>query len=66
MTFAWWHLLLALVPMLPTFWSIWNIWNSDFPTFQTKMLWLVLVIFLPVIGGLIYIFAGQRQAVPKI
>lgn len=66
MTFAWWHVFIALLPMLPTFWSIWDIWNHAFATQQRKMAWLVFVIFVPCIGGLIYLCFGQRQAMPKI
>lgn len=63
MTFAWWHVLVALVPMLPAFWSIWHIWTHAFNgDVQKKMLWLVLVVFLPVLGGLIYVAAGRTKA----
>lgn len=64
MNFAWWHLALAWLPMVPTFWSIWHIWNHSFPTFHKKMLWLILVVFLPVIGGIIYILWGRKYAMP--
>lgn len=66
LTFSWWHILILLVPMLPTYWSIWHIWNHSFITQEKKILWLVFVVFVPVIGGIIYIFAGRRQAMPKI
>lgn len=66
MTFSWWHLLVLILPMLPTFWSIWDIWNHDFPTREKRLLWLVFVVFVPVIGGLIYIFTGRKQAMPRI
>ncbi|MBD5608462.1 MAG: PLDc_N domain-containing protein [Desulfovibrio sp.] len=65
MTFAWWHPVVALLPMIPTFWSIWAIWNHDFITFQRKMAWLVFVILVPVIGGIIYIFVGRKQSMPR-
>lgn len=66
MTFVWWHVLVALIPILPNFWSIWHIWNHDFLTWQKKMTWLLIAIFVPVVGGLLYIFIGRRQALPKI
>ncbi|MDR1777106.1 MAG: PLDc N-terminal domain-containing protein [Desulfovibrio sp.] len=62
MTFAWWHAGAALVPMLPTFWSIWHIWAHEFEDPQQRALWLVLVVFAPVVGGLIYICAGRKRA----
>lgn len=66
MTFAWWHVLLALIPMLPYFWGIWDIWNHSFPTAEQRMYWLLLVVFVPVLGGIIYIFTGRKQAMPRI
>ena len=62
MTFAWWHVLVALIPILPNLWSIWHIWNHRFSSFQQKAIWLVIAVFLPVLGGLIYIFAGRKHA----
>ena len=66
MTFAWWHVLVALIPILPNLWSIWHIWNHRFSSFQQKAVCLVIAVFLPVLGGLIYIFAGRRLAGEKI
>ena len=66
MTFAWWHVLVALIPILPNFWSIWHIWNHRFSSFQQKVPWLLVAVFLPVLGGLIYIFVGRRHAGEKI
>lgn len=66
MTFAWWHVLVALIPILPNFWSIWHIWNHRFSSFQQKAIWLVIAVFLPVLGGLIYIFAGRKHAGEKL
>lgn len=66
MTFAWWHVLVALIPMLPTFWSIAHIWGHEFATPQQRALWLVFVVFVPVLGGLAYVFAGRRKALRKL
>ena len=64
MIFSWWHIALWLLPMLPTFWSIWHIWTHDFPDWQRKIAWLCFVVFVPVLGGIIYIFTGRRRALP--
>jgi len=66
MTFAWWHVLVALIPMLPSFWSIWHIWHHEFESPQSRALWLVLAVFLPVIGGIIYIVIGRGKAIARI
>ncbi len=65
MTFAWWHLLLAVIPVLPNFWSIWDIWTHEFATPEKRIYWLLLAVFAPVIGGVIYIFIGRKQAFKK-
>lgn len=66
MTFAWWHVLVAFIPMLPNLWGIWDIWTHSFPTAEQRMYWLLLVVFVPVLGGIIYIFTGRKQAKPRI
>lgn len=66
MSFAWWHVLIMLIPMLPTFWSIYDIWHSVFPTPDARIFWLVFVVFVPVIGGIIYIFTGRRKATRRL
>ncbi len=52
--------------MLPTFWSIWHIWTHAFADYQTRMTWLVFVVFVPVIGGICYIISGRGKALKSI
>ncbi len=66
LTFAWWYVPLALLPMVPTFWSIWHIWSHAFSSPLQRSKWLVLVVFLPVIGGILYIFTGRGKAGKKL
>lgn len=67
MTFAWWHVLIALIPILPNLWGVWHTWSHDFGgDFSRKTLWLVICVFLPVLGGLLYLLAGRRHAGKKI
>ena len=54
--------LLIVLPILPNLWSIWHIFHRDFDTPQEKMAWLALAVFIPVLGGLIYILFGRRRA----
>lgn len=63
MTVQWWYLIFAILPTLPNLWSIWHIWSHDFnDDMQKKVLWLVLAVFIPVLGGIIYIVAGRQHA----
>ena len=66
MTFAWWHLLVAAVPMVPTFWALWHIWAHEFATPQQKAGWFAFVVLLPVIGGIIYLFTGRCKALGRV
>ncbi len=63
LTFAWWHILLILLPILPNLWSIWNIWTNSFKDYNQKIIWLVTAIFIPLLGGLLYIFIGHRYII---
>lgn len=66
MTFSWWHIIIAILPILPNFWSIWDIWNHAFQPPERRMIWLLVAVFVPVLGGLLYIFIGRKQALPQI
>lgn len=64
MTFSWLHAFLLIIPILPNLWSIRDVWNHSFKDYSVKITWLAIAVFLPVIGGLLYIFIGRRQALP--
>ncbi|MDR0816526.1 MAG: PLD nuclease N-terminal domain-containing protein [Desulfovibrio sp.] len=51
--------------MLPVFWSIRHIWDHEFADPLQRALWLVCAVFLPVIGGILYIFIGRQKALKR-
>ena len=53
-------LLLAL-PILPNFIAIWHSFHRVFPTHLEKMCWFLLAIFVPVLGGVIYLLWGRKR-----
>ncbi len=65
MQLPWWAFILLALPILPNMWSIWHVHNNEFPTFQEKALWFVTAVFIPVLGGLAYIFFGRRRIKPR-
>lgn len=65
MTFAWWHVFFFILPILPNLWSIWHILNHAFATPETRMYWLLLAIFVPVFGGIVYIIYGRPASLPR-
>jgi hypothetical protein len=54
-------LLILLLPMVPTFWAIVDIAHRDFSTLKKKALWGALIVFVPCLGGLVYLIFGRRQ-----
>lgn len=54
-------LLMLLLPMVPTFWAIVDIAYRDFGTLKKKVLWGTLIVFVPCLGGLVYLILGRRQ-----
>ena len=47
--------------MVPTFWAIVDIAHRDFGTLKKKALWGALIVFVPCLGGLVYLILGRRQ-----
>lgn len=54
-------LALLALPMLPNLWGIFHASRHSFAG-QKQFVWLGLCVFVPVAGGLLYLFVGQRQA----
>lgn len=52
---------LLLLPMIPTFWAISHIARGRFATPGQKYRWLAFVVFLPPIGGIVYLIAGRKR-----
>lgn len=52
---------LAAIPILPNLWSIWHIFHRDFPSSNEKMAWAMLCIFVPIVGGVIYLIWGRKR-----
>ncbi|MDQ7032426.1 MAG: PLD nuclease N-terminal domain-containing protein [Desulfonauticus sp.] len=52
---------LLILPILPNLWAINHIFKNNFNSYQEKMIWLGLAVFVPVIGGLAYVFVGRKR-----
>ena len=57
---VWLYLALTL-PVFINFWAIAHAFYRNFPTIQEKMVWLCLAVFVPVLGGLIYLIVGRTR-----
>ncbi|MCH5277835.1 MAG: PLDc_N domain-containing protein [Desulfovibrionaceae bacterium] len=55
---------LLLLPILPNLWSIWHAMRHEFPGEREKYLWIMAAVFLPLIGGMLYLLSGWRRSRP--
>lgn len=55
-------LILLFIPAIPNLWGIWHAYQRVFPTQQERLIWLGVCIFVPAIGGLLYLVFGMRRA----
>ncbi len=56
-------ILILVLPLVPTFWGIVDVAHRDFGTLRKKALWGMFVVFVPCLGGLIYLIFGRSQGV---
>lgn len=54
-------LALLTLPIIPNLWAIYHAFYRVFPSNAERMIWICLAIFVPVLGGLLYLFIGRRR-----
>ena len=54
-------LVVVFLLVLPNWWGIWHAWRHDFTSINEKMIWIGLCVFVPVFGGLAYLFIGRPR-----
>ena len=52
-------LLIFVLLFIPTIWAIVNIAHRDFGSVKKKALWGLFVVFVPPIGGIVYLLTQQ-------
>lgn len=57
--------ILGIVIFIADIWAIINIFQSAGASTGAKLLWTLLILFLPVIGLIIWWFAGPRTSRPQ-
>jgi len=56
-------LLLMFIPILPNLWGILHAYRRFFPNMMVeKIAWIMVCVFFPVIGGVLYIFIGRKRS----
>jgi len=51
--------------IIPTFWAITDIAHRDFGSMKKKALWGVVVVFVPPLGGIVYLIRHQVRRFKK-
>ena len=52
-----------LIIWLITLISLIDILKSTFPSTNDKLVWVLIVLFLPIIGPILYFYIGQKQKI---
>lgn len=60
-----WTFLLMLLLVVPVV-SLVSILRSDFKGKGTKVIWMLVVVLLPIIGGVMYFAFGRKQRIKRI
>lgn len=53
---------LLILPDILNLWAIWHAMNHAFPLEKERLLWILAGIFLPVLGGILYLLFGLRRS----
>ncbi len=54
-------LLLVLVSLIPWFIALVDMLRHEFRVPQNKLIWLLTLLFVPVIGWVLYFYIGRKQ-----
>lgn len=55
---------LLMLPAALNLWAIWHAMNHEFPLEKERLIWILAGIFLPVLGGILYLLFGLRRSKP--
>lgn len=59
-------LLFLAMPLGLWLWALIDLLRSSFADSITKLIWVVVIIFLPVLGAILYLLIGRRQKIKAI
>ncbi|MEG2139822.1 MAG: PLD nuclease N-terminal domain-containing protein [Bilophila sp.] len=57
-----WQLALLFVPAVLNLLGIWDAYRHSFASPLERMLWMLLCVFVPFLGGVCYLLFGWRRA----
>lgn len=56
-------LFVLLVPAILWLWALIDLLKSNFTDNMNKMIWAIVIIFIPVMGALLYLIIGRNQKI---
>ncbi|MHC2990078.1 hypothetical protein OB13_00150 [Pontibacter sp. HJ8] len=49
------------IPAILWLWALIDLLTSEFENSINKLIWVLVIVFLPVLGALLYLFIGRKQ-----
>lgn len=60
-----WQLALAFLPALLNLWGIWHAFSHRFASPVERFIWMIVCVFVPLLGGLGYLLFGWRRSLGR-
>ena len=57
--------LFFLFPAILWIWALIDLIKSDFRESNLKLIWALIIIFIPLLGSILYLFIGRNQKIPR-
>ncbi len=57
------ELIILIIPSALWLWAFIEVLISNFKDTMTKILWIIVVIFVPLLGSIVYLLLGRSQRV---
>lgn len=51
------------IPAILWLWALIDLLSSEFGNSTNKLIWVVVILFLPVLGALLYLLIGRKQKI---
>lgn len=51
------------IPTILWVWALMDLLSSDFVSSTNKLLWVAMILFLPILGAILYLLIGRKQKV---
>lgn len=56
-------LIIAVLPVILIIWAIIDLVTSQFTDSTNKLIWAIIILFMPFIGAILYLIIGRKQKI---